>query len=98
MQDYVDTVRAVVFMNETICKTFCAHREPPTENARGSERIEFFPGTAGVRAEHLAVNEYFIHKIAHSLFIKPIELTVSFDNSFRSWLVSFHEREKRNQP
>lgn len=64
LQDYVDTVRAVAFMQEAICKTFCLPEEALHPDARGSERLKQAIEVAGVRAEKI------IHRIAHSLFIK----------------------------
>ena len=64
LQDYVDTVRAVTFLNEAICKSFCPPREALCQNARGSERFDQAVDSAGVKAEII------IHILAHKLFTK----------------------------
>lgn len=70
LQDYVDTVRAVVFDLKTNLESNRDHTKTTGKERRGSERPAPVKYTAGVRAELLDTNEWLIQRIAHSLFIK----------------------------
>lgn len=70
LQDYVDTVRAVAFDLKTNPESNRDHTKTTGKNRRGSERQGHVKYMAGVRAELLDTNEWLIHRIAHSLFIK----------------------------
>lgn len=70
LQDYVDTVRAVVFNLKAHDESIRTYGDAHHENVRGSERTGVLRPLPGVRAEHLDTNEYLIHRVAHSLFLK----------------------------
>lgn len=70
IQDYVDTVRGVYLDVKTERETKTSHPFRPSEKRRGSERIAHPEKTEGVRAEPFNPNDYFIHRIAFSLFLK----------------------------